>query len=408
MSRTSRLQSVHYEAETTYAEEVYTFGTRLGVYDVVDVSGLTKTKQESPRATQYRGEKGIPIPLVKGGSFKIRLPMAGHGSSTAGAGLAVTAVETLLGHVFGVAELSAAGGTTVTSATDADTFAVAASGTFDSKGFAFLGAKGDGRGDGQPVAIDSHSTNTIQLLTAAPAAPTNGDVFAAATQIYADESPDATFTSLRFRISSANQCYDCIGCVPTAVEYETAIGRPLTITITFDVAWWKESTPTFPSTDSFEEPVPAPFAGGSLFFQVYGTATRATYTIRELSLSHAFGVALQDSPLGSRGDQVRTGAVRAPETFQASFVLDAQTQSASPTWPANWDAEQDYHVLIGFSGAASGKRVGLYLRRFRLDQSRPVQMDMNGVNSIRINGTATTDVTGADDRARASYVWIYG
>jgi hypothetical protein len=35
-------------------------------------------------------------------------------------------------------------------------------------------------------------------------------------------------------------------------------------------------------------------------------------------------------------------------------------------------------------------------------------MDMNGVNSIRVNGTATTDVTGADDRARASYVWIYG
>lgn len=408
MSRTSRLQSVHYEAESAFAEEVYTFGTRLGVYDVVDVSGLEKVKMDSPRATQYRGEYGIPIPLTKGGSFRIRLPLAGHGSATTGAGLTLTAIETLLGHVFGTVELSAAGGTTVDTATDADTFTTAASGTFDSKGFAFLGAKGDARGEGQPVAIDSHTATTMQLLTAAPAAPSNGDAVAAAVQIYPDESPDATVTSLRFRISSANQCYDCLGCVPTAVEYSTARGQPLTVTITFSVAWWKPSTPTFPTTDSFEEPVPAPFAGGSVFFQLYGTATRAVYTIRELSINHTLGVLVQESPNASRADQLRTSAIREKETIKASFVLDAQTQSASPTWPANWDAEQDYHLLIGFNGAASGKRVALYFRRFRLDQAQPVQVDFEGVNSYRINGTATTDTSGSDDRSRASYVWIYG
>jgi hypothetical protein len=409
MSRTSRLQAVAYEAESNYAEAVSTFGTRLAVYDNIDTSGLDKAKMESPRIGQYRSERGKPIPLVKGGSFRIRMPLAGHGSSTAGAGLSVAAYETLLGYVIGTAELSASGGTTVASAADADSITTAASGTFDAQGFAFIGVKGDLRGDGQPVAIDTHVATAMELLTAAPAAPTNGDVVAACTQVYPDDQPTATLTSLRFRLSTANQCYDCHGCVPTSVEYETARGRPLTIAITFQVGYWLESTPTFPTSASFDEFVPAPYAGGSFFFQAHGTTTRATYLVRDLRIEHTLGTKVMEGPQGLRDDQLAIGAIRTgDEMFRLSFTLDAQTQSASPTWPANWDAEQDFHVLVGFNGAASGKRVGLYLRRFRIDGKRPVQQDFEGVNSYAISGFATTDTGGASARALAPYVWLLG
>jgi hypothetical protein len=311
--------------------------------------------------------------------------------------------------VIGNGAAVAASGTTVASATDADTFVTAASGTFTPGGVCFVGAHGDARGGGQAAAIASHSGTAMQLLTALPATPANADVVYSAENIYPTEAPTATITSTRWRLMTANQQAECHGCVPTSIEWQLERGQPAAVVITYSVAWWIDVSNTFPATATPNDFVPAPVAVGSFFYQTFGTATRATVTVRRVSITHQLGMSLLPGTDGIDQYQHIQAAVRQPDTFGIEWVEDAPTASASPTRPGEWDSDTVYkHVLWSFNSAASGQRLALYLRKFYLDQRRPVQSDVDGVNSYVVTGKACADLSGTNDITRSAYLFALG
>src|SRR5690606_24388133 len=141
-----------------------------------------------------------------------------------------------------------------------------------------IGAKGDGRADGQGVAAGSHATNDLPLLTDAPEAPTNGDVVYASRLGYPSQAPGTylTLASVRFRYQSAQQQYLLHGCYPTSCEFNIEVGGIPTVRLTYAVSWWETVNETFPDATAVEDHAGAPVAGGSMFLNAVGTATRAT------------------------------------------------------------------------------------------------------------------------------------
>lgn len=409
MSRDASKGRFLYEAEASWCEDAaFSSPIALATLNVPDVSGLTWGVVPS-YVTQYRNEYAMPVRVGKGGSFTTEHWLAGHGSSTAGAGLSLSALETLLGIVIGNAALSAAAGTTITAAADADSFTTAASGTFTPGLMAFLGVARDTRGGAQPVICESHTLTAFEAETAAPAAPTNGDVLAAAGCIYPSESGAGSITSTRWRLLTANQTYLARGVFPMSMELTTDRGQPPRVRITWGVSYWEEYAGTFPDATAAEAHVPAPhMTGGSLFVQTHGTKTRdaaAVRTTRNLSINITLGIAPQRGYGGVFEWQEVVGAVRTPDEVTISWVEDAETATASPVAATDWQSDtEEKHILVGFNNAESGKRVGFYARKAKRADNQPVQSAEDGINVIRRTYRACADTAGTNDATRSAYL----
>ena len=86
MSNPGALGAITYETEATFGVDTTTFTTlRLPITAPVDCSGLVHNKIDSERVVQYRNDGSAWILGTMGGSFKTKMPLAGHGSTTAAA-----------------------------------------------------------------------------------------------------------------------------------------------------------------------------------------------------------------------------------------------------------------------------------------------------------------------------------
>lgn len=409
MSRTSSLGAFLYEQESSFGEDV-AFGTlvRLDVLDQIDCSGLEQAKIDAARTVQLHGERTMPIRGVKGGSFTTRLWLTGHGSSTSGA-TAMTKLGTLLGIVIGNGAVVAASGTTLTGATDADTWATTASGTFTPGGVCFLGQASDGDGEGLAYHITSHTGTAMEVKNQAVGTPVATAVLYSAENIYPTAAASAGVTTIRARLMTANQQYEVRGCWPQSITFNTAVGEPPSVTITWGVAWWEEISETFPVTESPDTFSVAPFAGGDLFYQTFGTTTRNAVTFRSLTITLNLNILPQVGPGGVSEFQNIIGVVRGPYEMMLEWVEDAATASTSPTRPGEWDSDTVFkHLVLSFNRAASGKRTGLVVKKFYLDGRRPVQSSTDGVNRYAVSGHACADTAGTNDIGRAAFILALG
>lgn len=408
MSRASVLGSFAYEEETLFGEDVATFTNRMPVLDMIDASGLTQEKVDAARTIQYHGEYPFPLRGVKGGSFTTRFWLTGHGSSTAGA-TAMTSLGTLLGIVIGNGAVVAANGTTLTGSTDADTWATTASGTFTPGGVCFLGVAGDGDGEGLAYHITSHTGTAMEVKNAAKGAPVNTAVLYSAENIYPTAAPSAVAKTIRGQLLTGNQQYEVHGCWPMSITIVTEVGQHPHVSITWGVAWWEEVSQTFPSADTMDEFTPAPFAGGNLFFQTFGTTTDASITFRSLTINLDLGIVPQRGPGGVNEFQDIIGAVRTPYTMTIDIVEDAETASATPTRPGQWDSDSvAKHGVLSFSRAASGQRVAIAMKQMKFIGRRTVQSSTDGVNRFASQFRVCADTAGTNDITRAAFIIALG
>src|SRR5690606_31022428 len=99
------------EAETNFGEDVDTTATyKLHLREPVDCSGMEQKKIPDNTVSVYRGEPGDWILGTFEPTFTTKLALPGHGSSTSGS-VTISALETLLGLVFGNAVVTADGST---------------------------------------------------------------------------------------------------------------------------------------------------------------------------------------------------------------------------------------------------------------------------------------------------------
>lgn len=404
MSRPSALGTICYASESSWGEDVTTFGTRLPIANQVDASGLEQSLIETNRTVQMLNGGTFAAVGTMGGSFRTRFFLAGHGSTTSGA-TSATSLPTLLGYVFGGGPGSPAAGSTFTGGT-ATAPTTTASATFTAGQLCRGGAFGDGRAAGRFAAILSHVTTTMTLLTAFAGAPTNGDVLYSAETVYASELPSSSaITGLRFLLQTANMEYECHGCWPKSVTISIPVNGELpTIEIEWGVSWWRHSTATFPSATSVDAFTPAPSGGAqfSAFFNAYGTATAATRTIRSLSISYGMNNIPVVGPGGVNQYQTITGCVRAPADISVEWVEDATTATASPQSNTDFTATTASHMLIT-TNATAGTAMGIYFCNLIPTGMNGVQFSDNGINRVKRMYKARADETRATDLLASAF-----
>lgn len=405
MSNPSSLGAICYEAESTFGENTGTAATlRLPHLGVVDVSGLVHNKDESERLRQYLNACPGYVLGTMGGSVKTKTYLTGHGSTTAGATTAST-YETWLALFWGNGAVSASSGTTFTGGTvTAPT--TTASGTFVPGSIGWAGTLGDARGNGQPFVVGTHSTTTLNVLTALNAAPTNADVCASG---YTFHLPETSYscTSQRLLLQSANIEYLAHGCHPTAVTISGLgpAGKPM-IEITWAVAWWEYKTTTFPSTVATNTDNPAPVAAGSLFVNDVGTSTRSTRVARDFSITIELGMATLRGPGGVNQYQDIIGCRRTPSKISVTWTEDADATTLTPVIPAMGTSTTNKHILWG-NGGPIGQRVAFYLPNV-VSKIVAVQKDMNGINSFTYEGHADVGTTTTSDLTLSALRMAFG
>jgi len=402
MANPGSLGSITYETEASFGVDTTTFATlRLPITAPIDASGLVHNKIDSERVVQYRNDGTAWILGTMGGSFKTKLYLPGHGSSTSGSPT-LTGLETLLGYVFGNVALSATASTTATAGTAAS-WTSAASGTFSAGSIMFGGSLADTRGNGQAHVISTHSGTTMALLTASNGAPNNGDVIFPTATIYPSEAPTSTtVTSLRFLLQTANLMYECHGCYPTAVAISGLnAGELPTIEITWAVAWWRYSTSTFPSTVATEAHNPGAVAAGSLFVNDVGTSTRAVRTWRNFTVEYTLGMETLKGPGGVNAYQDIVGCRRTPDKIKVSWTEDADAATTTPVLPGYGTATTRKHMLYT-SSTAAGSRIAMYFPNLAISNVAIQKVDQN-LNRLTCEAMAYTGPTTTNDLTLSSF-----
>lgn len=407
MSRSSKLQAVLFNTETTWGEVATTFGTRLHCIGPVDTSGFKQEKLEPDRIVQYVNEITPGCDGILGGEFKIKLMLTGHGSTTAGA-ITLNALETVLGNVIGNVAAASSAGTTASGAGTATAPATAAVSGYTAGSLARVGAIADGRGGGQFHAVASHATSVLTLLTALGAAAIAGDVVYNPAVIYPTEHPTASnaVVGTRWLIQGANQQYECHGCYPKSFTISgTNPAEEPSVEITYGVSWWRAvATPVFPSAVPVQTFPHAPVAAGSFFLADFGVATRPVPRIdmRSFSLTVELGIVELKAAGGNNAYQAVLGCARVPSKITGEFVVDAEDATATPAYAAWWSTNTPRHLLYTLS-AADGTSVAIYLPWIVPAGDKPTQMDMDGLNRVRCSFRAGTDVSKATDLARSAF-----
>lgn len=402
MSNPGALGAISYATESAFGEDVTTFATlRLAIVTQVDVSGLQHHKQDPKRTVQYRNDGSQWILMTQGGSFKTKLYLTGHGSTTAGATTAGLH-ETLLGYVFGNTTVSAANGTTCTGGTSTAP-TTTASGTFTSGSLCRIGGISDGRGNGQFLAISTHAATTLNLLTGTDVAPNNADVLYSAVNIYPSENPTAvSVQSLRFLLQTANLCYEAHGCYPTAVTFAGLNpGELPSIEVTWGVSWWRYSTATFPSTTTAEVFQPAANAAGSVAVQPFGTATRAKLTARNFTLTYKLGIAPLMGYGGINQYQSTVGVRRIPDVIDIKFLIDADAQTTTPALDALAVGTTGQQVLLTLNPTI-GTAVGMYFPNMAVSERSLQKIDKN-INRYEFGARALCSTTTTSDLTLSAF-----
>lgn len=406
----SKLQHISYVAESAWGEASTsaTSAQTIPTTVMANLAGLGRMMIDPGRVVQYRNERPKMIPGPFEGDFTVEIEAIGHGSTCAGA-VTATAAETLLGYAMGaVASPTSADGTTIsgTASTATSLNVAAASGLLVGQ-IIRLGAKNDGRGDGQPAVVASHGTSVIALKTAAPAAmDTAADVVYTSINVHTVESTCAV-TSLRMFIKTADTSWCLHGCFIKSIAFTG--GAPGTIAkwqITFGVSWMEPITTTFPDTTTTAAWTTAavPTAAGSVFMNTYGTATRATLTARAISIGITLGIVPVMGYDGASTSQMIVGAKRIPDSLKVSMTVDAEGDSATPPWYTAWNTNARQHLLIAWS-VGDGSTLSCYFPNLCWSGKQPTQTDLDGLNRVPLELEAGTDTAGTTDLSRSAMRW---
>lgn len=404
-TRQSRIGTVLYNTESTFAADSSTFGTRLLTLGMVDVSKIRR-RTEQIGILQQRLHEGVAPVLTHwelGELFSIDLLLTGHGGTAAGA-LTPTDLATLLGYAIGGLYTSDVGGVAAAGGT-ATGIEVASGATIAIASLLRAGIPADTRGGGQFYAVGATGANPeLTLLTAMPAALNASDVIYATQMIYPIETGAETMQSLRFRLLTANEHWDVFGCAPVRIAIsQTNPAEIPRITIGFSGAWARPVSggATFPSATATAAKDGVMIGNGSLFAQVVGTTTRQTFPVRTLSIDIQNEVA-QLRGLGGTGTGQTVDAVRRLRCgLKMTATVDAPATGTRTIYDA-WAARQFWHLLWTAS-AEDGKAVGLYIPNARFE-SQPVQVSSSDdLNAVSCTWEALTTAVSTNDRTLSSW-----
>lgn len=406
-ARAARLGAIHYETETNWGENTNTFGTRLAIRGAVDPSGLTHAKLENNLAVVRANDGHHQVLGVKGGSFRTRHWLTGHGSATTGS-ISATDLAVLLGLAIGANDASSEG-TTASGGTA--TLPTLNGGTFADGALCRIGAAGDARGEGQFYRVKVGTAGTFELENDMSGAPNSGDVVYAPEMVYVLEDPDdVEVTGLRFLLQTANQRYACHGCFARSVTFSGWFGI-VEVEIEWGVSWFAEHTSdTWPPTATHQTFYPQPAGRGSLVIQDVGTSTRQTFTPRDVALRLEMDITELPAIDGIDEHQRIGGVARTRVQPMLDLTFDAEDAAATPTHVATYERDQSdaYEYVMYTHNTKDGRAVGIWMPKATQVDPRPVQNDVDGLNRVRVTYKGLTGDTTDSDIEQAALILPLG
>ena len=395
-ANTSRLGAALYNTESSFAENTNTYTTRIQTVGEPNVDGLTLAKVNTNPTTQRPHEGIADVNTIYGGSFRTEMLLTGRGAT--GTSLTQTDLGTLLGHVVGNTDATSVGAL-ITTATDQDTYD-ATGVVLPAGALCRVGALGDGRAEGQFSAVSTETGDTVELLTETVGLANTSDTIFPAIQVYPSETPGTfeTVQSLRWRLLTANNQYNCHGCFPTAIEFPNLnIGEVPRVAVDWGVSWFENANVTFPDATSTDAKDGAPIAAGSLFINDVGTTTSAIYDYRSLSIRIEHEVVPITGCGGVDANQGIVSVRRIRSKAMITVVFDAEA-SGTQTWQDLYDNDSGSLQHILWSGSVEdGRAIGFYFPNAKIMDPRPTQADVDGLNRITVNFEALTGPTTTTD-----------
>lgn len=366
-----------------------TYTVRLPVDDVQ----VTLNQERLPDvAIQNRQNERLPGYLgVRSAEITLTFPFYGASSavtSTASANELYTLLKDGLGNGL-LVDGSVAGSTPTT--TDLNT-------TSTAEAVVLVGAKGDGKGDGQPfVYSDTGGTGYVAL----PAAPAQSDVVYGSLMTYPKENPATTKRFLVGWTESGAQ-YSIMGCQLSAIAISLPIGEKPTIALTYQAAYWDQCTETIPHSVAMPNHNWAPVAGGSMNFQTVSTTTRNAISPRSVDLTIDLGLAAKIGPGGVGTYQHIVGWERTKAVAALDFEVPWST-TYQTLFDTDGSSTTHKHILFS-SSATAGRCVGFYLRRAFPAGSRPTFTDADGIRYQRVTYHAREGSSNTSDLTYSNFV----
>lgn len=407
MATNSRNKEVRFAAESSFCENINSVGSNAyGTRIPVQSASFTPTQPRiADNAAQSRNN--VYRPGLKGtrsaGTFEFTVYACGHLTAPTGA-LTETWLYTLLSKGLGGGN-SADSGTTVASATDANTWVSTANPADFLPGSVLrVGASGDARGNGQAAVVDTIATSTtINTLQNLDATPNASDVLYATLQAY----PTDGFTDLggstrtvRFIYAHPDTGlqYHLLGCQLAGLSVGVSVGGIPTITLRYAVAFWDRAANT--DVVAMADDLAAPVAGADLFFQTVGTATRATLSAQSISIGVELGLIPHETVGGDHPLQTITGWTRTMCTVDVSIRLHEWASTYETLWDLDGSSATHKHALFQ-STTTAGRVFGFYLPDLFASGARPAPEDVNGLTGVSFSMKATEgpDTTSALSRS---------
>lgn len=395
MGNPSSLLEAYYEAETNFGETTSTVTTyKLGLREPIDCSGIEQKKIAMGQVSAYRGDPGDWIPGTFEPTWKTKLTIPGHGSTTAGA-VTVTAFETLMGLIFGNVAMIATG-STLTGAGTANAPTTTDSGTLLPGQIVPIGSLGDGKGEGQFYPVVTHSATTLTLGVDLQATAGAGNARYAGAMVYPhSDGTSSNITGIRMAIATANVQYLMHGAFPTAVSITGFNpGEVPMIEITWKAAWFEYKNSTFPTTVSGDSFNPAATAAGSLIVNTVGTTTNSSTTrraYRDMSVDIDIGTIECRGPGGYNAYQDIVGAKRGQDSCKVTWSEYAEATTTTPALPGMGTSTNRLHAVLTLN-TFNGQRVGFYWPSLRV-MNIPRLISINGINGYRIECMAGVGAT---------------
>jgi len=287
----------------------------------------------------------------------------------------------------------------------------------------WLGAQGDGRGDGRAYHVkDVPSSTVVQIQPSVAVAPINGDkvhfgrtlYHQPRTQTGGGSSGTFAHQSLRFMIGrqgTGNQNH-YRGAAMQALRIGLPLGEVPTVSMDYAAAHVKRSAVTVPSASlDLEDCFAAPVDGGAMTY--WGDTTlRAELTqVRDVELTLDLQVLPIESLHGAvNSDQTVVGWIIAAAIPTLRFRVPAD--AATPTWESWWDTEDPTSADFtkGFMLTATrgrGRLVAICLPKTQIVGMRPqVSVDTNGLtyHEVTVRGLdLIDDDVSTDDLYRSAF-----
>lgn len=388
-------RSVAYKAESAFCENASSPSSNDWDKRIPVLSCDVTLEQErmSDNSLQNRQNESRPGYLgIRSASLTFETYLPGHNSTSSGS-LTETWVQDLLSDALGGGSVDQAG-TTVNAASSATSVTFTSTTNYAVGEMVRIGAKGDGRADGQ-AGVLATVASPCTFLTAFPGTPSGSDVIYAGQMSWPTETPSA---SKRFCVAwddTSGAAYHLMGGQLSGLALTITPGQLPTIKWTYQFAYWAKST-TDLSAIALESCNTQPVAGGSVFIQTVGTTTRAVYSPAEMTLEIDLGLAPKLGPAAGQASYANINGWTRTRCVPTFTMVAPWATTWDSTYDADGSATTHQHILVTLSTGDGSRNAAFYMPRAYIVSPKPTVTENNSQVYQTISwrgreGTVTTN-----------------